>query len=108
MGGAGRLSIDICPRVNSDFVSTGTFVLFNNIISAVKYCLSSFSIKPNIELSMGSHITPTEESTAHDRTFFGFFEEAGTFRFRQERGLSPDRSRIIQKQLTIINIHKLF
>jgi hypothetical protein len=88
MAGAGRLSIDICPRVNSDFVSTGTFVLFNNIISAVKYCLSSFSIKPNIELSMGSHITPTEESTAHDRTFFGFFEEAGTFRFRQERGYS--------------------
>jgi len=75
--------MDICPRVNSDFVSTGTFVLFNNIISAVKYCLSSFSIKPNIECGMGSHITGTKKSTSHDRTFFGFFEEAGTFRFRR-------------------------
>jgi hypothetical protein len=37
---------------------------------------------------MGSHSTLTEESTPHDRTFFGFFEETGTFRFRQERGYS--------------------
>ena len=80
--------MDICRLLNSDFVSTRTFVLFNNIISAVKYCLSSFSIKPNIEFGMGSHSTPTEESTPHDRTFFCFFEEAGTFRFRQERGYS--------------------
>jgi len=100
--------MDICPGVNSDFVSTRAFVLFNNIISAVKYCLSSFSIKPNIEFGMGSHFTETKKSTSHDRTFFGFFEDAGTFRFRQERGLSPDRSRIIQKQWTIIKIHKLF
>ena len=78
--------MDICPGVNSDFVSTRAFVLFNNIISAVKYCLSSFSIKPNIEFGMGSHITPTEESTSDDRTFFCFFEGGGTFRFRQERG----------------------
>jgi len=41
--GAGRLSRDICPSVNSDFVSTRTFALFNKIISATKYCLSSAS-----------------------------------------------------------------
>ena len=41
--GTGRLSRDICPPVNSDFVSTRTFALFNNIMSAVKYCLSSAS-----------------------------------------------------------------
>ena len=41
--GTGQLSMDICPRVNSDFVSTRTFALFNNIISAIKYCLSSAS-----------------------------------------------------------------
>ena len=106
--GTGRLSIDVCPRANSDFVSTRTFVLFNNIISAVKYCLSSFGIKPNIEFGMGIHITGTEESTSHDPTFFCFFEDAGTFRFRQERGLSADRSPIIQKQLTSVKVHKLF
>ena len=41
--GTGRLSMDICPPVNSDFVSTRTFALFNNIISAIQYCLSSAS-----------------------------------------------------------------
>jgi hypothetical protein len=67
-------------------VSTRTFAIFNNIISAVKYWLSSFSIKSNIEVGMGSHITPTEKSTSHNDNFFGFFKDARTFRFRQERG----------------------
>jgi len=41
---------------------------------------------------MGSHITDTEKSTPHDRTFFGFFEDAGTFRFRRsEVGQKSDR-----------------
>jgi len=35
--------MDICPPINSDFVSTRTFALFNNITSAIKYCLSSAS-----------------------------------------------------------------
>jgi len=66
--------------------------LVKHFPSAVKYCLSNFSIKPNIEFGMGSHITETEESTSHDRTFFGFFEDAGTFRFRpSEVGQKSDR-----------------
>ena len=75
--------MDICPPINSDFVSTRTVSLFNNIMSAVKYCLRSFSIKPNIEFGMGSHVTGTEKSTSHNDNFFGFFEDAGTFRFRR-------------------------
>jgi len=75
--------MDICRLVNSDFCPFQQYHLGYRILP-----FFSFSIKPNIELSMGSHITPTEESTPHDRTFFGFFEEAGTFRFRQERGCS--------------------
>ena len=75
--------MDICLSVNSDFVSTRTVSLFNNIMSAVKYCLRSFSIKPNIEFGMGSHVTGTEKSTSHNDNFLGFFEDAGTFRFRR-------------------------
>jgi hypothetical protein len=72
-------------------VSTRTFVLFNKIISAVKYCLSSFSIKPNIEFGMASHFTGTKKSTSHDRTFFCFFEETGTFR--------PPRKRLVKSPI---------
>jgi hypothetical protein len=79
MGGAGRLSRDICPRVNSDFVSSGTFALFNKIISAVKYCLSSFSIKPNIELGMGSHITGTKKAPPAIALSFAFLRRPGLF-----------------------------
>jgi hypothetical protein len=75
--------------VNSCFKSSTKLV--KNFPSAVKYCLSNFSIKPNIEFGTGSHIIPTEESTSHEDNFFGFFEDARTFRFRQERGLSPGR-----------------
>jgi hypothetical protein len=77
--------------VNSCFKSSTKLV--KNFPSAVKYCLSNFSIKPNIEFGMGSNITGTEESTSHDRTFFGFFEDARTFRFRRSevcQGVADD------------------
>ena len=71
---------------NSDFCPFQQYHLGYQILP-----FFSFSIKPNIEFGMGSHITPTEKSSPHNHNFLGFFEDARTFRFRQERGLSPDR-----------------
>jgi len=90
----GRLSIDICPSVNSDFVSTGNFALFNKIISAIKYCLSSASaLNQILNSAWESHYPNRRKYPPRDRTFFGFFEDAGTFRFRRsEASQKSDRA----------------